>query len=110
RLVRQVNRAVGAQRDRLVEGTHRGLWAHRHGDDLFDLGLAALANLHRGLDAVRVEGVQVLLAGAIEPLRVRVDPLLNGGVRDLLDETADLQVVSPSGEWRPLEGTGAAAS
>ena len=36
---------------------------------------------------VRVEGVQVLLAGAVEPLRLGIDPLLNGGVRDLFDET-----------------------
>ncbi len=69
-----------------------GLGAHRHGDDLVDLGVAALADLHRRLDAVGVERVEVLLAGAVEPLGARIDPLLDGGVRDLLDETANLQV------------------
>jgi hypothetical protein len=44
-----------------------------------------------------VERVQVLLAGAIEPLGVRIDPLLYGGVWNLLDEATDLQVGPPWG-------------
>ena len=36
--VGQVDRAVGAERDRLVQRAHRALGAHRHGDDLLDLG------------------------------------------------------------------------
>ena len=59
--------------------------AHRHRDDLIDLDCSALADLHRGLDAVGVELVQGLLAGAVEPLGGRIEPLLNGRVRDLLD-------------------------
>ena len=53
---------------------------------------AALSDLHRRLDAVGVEGVEVLLARAVEPHRRGVDPLLHGGVRNLFHETADLQV------------------
>jgi hypothetical protein len=45
---------------------------------------------------VGVERVQVLLAGAIEPLALWVDPLLNGGVWNLFDEATDLQVKPPS--------------
>ena len=37
RLVGQVQRAVRAERDGLVERAHRGLRAHRHRDDLVDL-------------------------------------------------------------------------
>ena len=91
RLVGEVDGAVGAERDGLVQRAHGRLGAHGHRDDLVDLDLAALSDLHRGLDAVGVERVEVLLAGAVEPLRARVDPLLNGGVRDLFHETADLQ-------------------
>ena len=69
RRVGQVNRAVGAERDRLVQRAHRGLGSHRHRDDLVHLGVVALANLHRGLDAMGIERVEVLLAGAVEPLR-----------------------------------------
>ena len=95
--IREVDRPVGAERDSLVQGAHRRLRAHRHGDDLLDRGLATLADLHRGLDPVGVEWVQVLLARAVEPLGPRVDPLLNSGVRNLLDETADLQSSSSLG-------------
>src|ERR671918_96183 len=100
-----MQRAIGAESDRLVQGAHRGLGAHGHRDDLVDGGLASLADLHRGLDPVGVERVQVLLAAAIEPLGVRVDPLLDSGVRNLLYQTANLQL-GPSfapGEWA---GTG----
>jgi hypothetical protein len=44
---------------------------------------------------MRVERVQVLLAGAIEPLGIRVDPLLYGGVWNLFYEATDLQVEPP---------------
>ena len=61
RVVGEVDGAVGAERDGLVEGAHGALRAHRHGDDLLDVG-ATLLDLHRGLDGVGVEGVEVLLA------------------------------------------------
>ena len=96
--VGQVDRAVGAERDGLVERADGALGAHRHRDDLLDLGLAAFADLHRGLDAVGVEGVQVLLAGAIQTLGARVDPLLDRRVRNLLDKTTDLQVGASLGK------------
>ena len=95
RVVGQVQRAVGAQRDRLVQRAHGGLGAHRHRDDLVDLDRAALADLHRRLDGVRVEGVQVLLPGAVHPPRRGVDALLDGGVRDLFDQDANLQRCPP---------------
>ncbi len=94
RVIGEVDRAVGAERHRLVERAHRALGAHRHGDDLVDLDLTALLELHRGLDGVRVERVQVLLAGAVEPLRALVDALLNGRIGDFLDQATDLQASS----------------
>ena len=89
-VVGKVHRAVGAQGDGLVQGADGAVGAHRHGDDLLDVG-SALLHLHRSLDGVRVEGVQVLLARAVQALGLRVDPLVDGGVRDLFDEYADLQ-------------------
>ena len=71
RLVGEVQRAVGAERDGLVQRAHRGLRAHRHRDDLVDLDRAALLELHGGLDGVRVERVQVLLTAAVEAPRAR---------------------------------------
>jgi hypothetical protein len=56
-----VDGAVGAERDGLVEGADGALGAHGHGDDLLDFG-AALLDLHRGLEGVGVEGIEVLLA------------------------------------------------
>ena len=97
RLVGQVDGAVGAERNRLVERANGGLGAHGDGDDLVDVGLAALANLHRSLDAVGVKRVEVLLSGAVEPLRVRIDALLHSGIGNLFDQATDLQVVPPSG-------------
>jgi hypothetical protein len=64
-----VHRAVGAERDGLVQRAHGALRAHRHGDDLLDLDRAALLDLHGGLDGVRVEGVEVLLAAAVQAPR-----------------------------------------
>jgi hypothetical protein len=56
-----VDGTVGAERDRLVKSANGALRPHRHRDDLLDVG-AALLDLHRGLEGVGVEGIQVLLA------------------------------------------------
>ena len=66
--VAEVDGAVGAQGDGLVQRSNGAVRAHRHGDDLLDIGHAALANLHRGFDAVGVERAEVLLAGAVQTL------------------------------------------
>ena len=50
------------------------------------------ATLHRRLDGVGVERVQVLLAAAVEAPRRGVDALLHRSVRDFFDQDADLQV------------------
>ena len=42
-----------------------------------------------------VERIEVLLTAAIQPHRVGVDALLDGGVRYLLDQDADLQDLAP---------------
>ncbi len=93
-IVGEVHGAIGSERDRLVQSADGGVGAHRHGDDFLDRDRAALLDLHGGLDGVCVEGVQVLLAAAVQPHRAGVDALLNGGVRNLLDQDADLQVSS----------------
>ncbi len=90
--VGEMDRAVGAERDGLVERANGALGAHRHGDDLIDIDHAAFADLHRSFDAMGVERVQVLLAGAVQTLGTRVDPLLDRRVWNLLDKTTDLQV------------------
>ena len=95
-VVGQVDRAVGAERDRLVERADGALGAHRDGDDLLHVGLAALLHLHGGLDGVGVKGVEVLLAGPVEALGVRIHALLDRGVRDLFHEDTDLQELAPS--------------
>ena len=100
RLVGQVDRAVGAERDGLVQRTHGALRAHGDRHDLLDIRLAALLDLHGGLDRVGVEGIEVLLTGAVEALRARVHAFLDGGVRHLFHEDADLQVLAPSGSMR----------
>ena len=94
-VIAEVDRAVRAERDCLVQGACGGLGAHRHGDDLVDLDGPALANLHRSFDSVRVEWIQVPLTRAVKALRAGIDPLRDSGVRHLLDKTADLQVVPP---------------
>jgi hypothetical protein len=42
--------------------------------------------------------VEVALAAAVHAPRRRIDPLLDGGVGDLLHQDADLQVEPPSGQ------------
>ena len=90
-LVGQVHRAVGAERDGLVQRAERGIGAHRDRDDLVHRDRSALLDLHGGLDRVRVEGVQVLFPAAVEALGIRVHALLDGGVRDLFHQDANLQ-------------------
>ncbi len=67
--VRQVDRAVGAERDGLVQRPHGAVGSHRHRHDLLHGSDSALADLHRGLDRVGVVGVEVLLAAAVHPPR-----------------------------------------
>ena len=97
-VVGEVHRAVGAERHRLVQRADRRVGAHRHRDDLLDRDRAALLDLHGGLDCVGIEGVEVFLAATVQPHRPGVDALLDGGVRYLLDQDADLQVSKPP--WR----------
>jgi hypothetical protein len=85
-----------------VQRADRRLGAHRDRDHLVDLQLAALLELHRRLDGVGVERVEVLLAAAVQAPRRRVDALLDGGVRDLFDQDADLHFgEASSGTGRP---------
>ena len=100
RAVGQVDRAVGAERDGLVQRAHGGLGAHRHGDDLLDGQRAALLDLHRRLDGVRVIRVEVLLAAAVHAPRRGVDALLDGGVWHLFDQDADLHFRPPVANGR----------
>ena len=102
RVVGEVHRAVGAERDGLVQGADGGVGAHRHRDDLLDRDRAALLDLHGSLDGVGIEGVEVLLAASVQSHRVRVDALLDGGVRNLLDQDADLQDLASLGLGFPL--------
>ncbi len=91
--VGEVHRAVGAERDRLVQRAHGALGAHRDGDDLIHRDGAALFDLHGGLDGVGVVGVEVLLPAAVHAPRRGVDALLDGGVRNLLNQDANLHSV-----------------
>src|SRR4029078_10277550 len=74
------------------------LRAHRHRDDLVDGELAALAllELHGLFERMRVERVEVLLPAAVQTPRRSIDPLLDGGVRHLFDQDADLHRVNSS--------------
>ena len=94
RRVGQVDGPVSAERHGLVERAHRALGSHSHRDDLLDVRGAPLLDLHGGLDGVRVERVQVLLAAPIEALRALVHVLVHGGVWDLFHEDANLQGIS----------------
>src|SRR5437763_137799 len=110
RLVGEVHGAVGAERHGLVEGAQRTLGAHRDRHDLLDGDVAALLDLHRRLDGVRVERVQVLLPAAVHAPRRGIDALLDGGVRNLFDQDANLQNQPPSGVPSDAAGTGTAGS
>ncbi len=96
RRVTEMDRAVGAERDGLVQGAHGAVGAHRHGDDLLDGDGAALLDLHRRLDRVRVIRIEVLLSAAVHTPRRGIDPLFDGGVRDLLHQDAYLHFVGCS--------------
>src|SRR5947208_2855387 len=91
RVVGEVHRAVSAERDSLVQSADGGARPHSHRYDLLDRDRATLLDLHRRLEGMRVEGVEIFLAATVQPHRVRIDALLNGGVRYLLDQDADLQ-------------------
>src|SRR6202044_4190790 len=93
--------AVGSERDGLVQSAHGALRAHRYSHDLLDGGDAALANLHRSLDGVRVIRVEVLLPAAVHAPRRAVDALLDGGVRDLLHQDANLHSAN---SFRDVDG------
>jgi len=90
------------ERDGLVQRTDRGLRAHGDGDDLVDRDGATLLDLHGRLDGVRVIRVEVLLTAAIQTTRGGVDALLDGGVRDFLDQHGDLHGVSASSGERTI--------
>src|ERR1700704_3827958 len=93
-----MDRAVGAERHGLVQGAHGAFRAHRHGDDLLDCNRAALLDLHRRLDGVRVIRVEVLLPAAVHAPCRGIDFLLDGGVRNLLHQHAYLHSsATPSG-------------
>jgi hypothetical protein len=96
-VVGQLHRAVGAEGDGLVQGTDGGFGTHGHRDDLLDRDRPTLLDLHRSLEGVRVEGVEVFLTAAVETHRAGIDALLYSGVRYLLDQDADLQVKPPWG-------------
>jgi hypothetical protein len=95
RPVGQVDRAVGAERDGLVEGADGALRPHRHRDDLVHVDGAALLDLHGGLDGVGVERVEVLLTAPVQAPRRGIDALLDGSVRDLFDQDANFQELPP---------------
>jgi len=97
RRIGEVHRAVGPQRHRLVQRPHGALGAHRHGDNLLNRGDAPLLDLHRRLDGVRVVRVQVLLPAAVHAPRRGVDPLLDGGVGNLLHQHAYLHSANSLG-------------
>ena len=103
-IVGQLDRAVGAEGDGLVQGADGGVGTHGHRDDLLDRDRATLLDLHGSLEGVRIEGVEVFLATAVEAHRAGIDALLDGGVRYLLDQDADLQVQASLGTVLGLRG------
>ena len=86
-LVRHEHRPVRPHRQRLAQRVDGLLGAQRHEHDLAAL---RLLDPERLLDRVQVGRVECRLAGAVEPLRGRVDPLVDGRVRHLLDADGDL--------------------
>ena len=78
-----------------VQRAHGARRAHRDRDDLVDVDRPALLELHRRLDGMRVERVEVLLPAPVHAPRRGVDALLDGGVRHLFDQDADLHLVTP---------------
>ena len=105
RRIAHQQRLVGAQRERLVERAQRALRAHAERRDLAVGAGRPLLQPHGLLERVRVVGVHRLLAGAIELLGARIDPLGRGRVRHLLDAYGDLQrswlLVAPCGRRPP---------
>ena len=66
RVVGQLDGAVGAERHGLAQRALGRGRAHGDGDDLVDLDRPALLELHRRLDGVRVERVEVLLPAPVQ--------------------------------------------
>ena len=91
RRIADQQRLVRAQRERLVQRPHRALGAHAERRDEAVGAGCALLQPHRLFERMRVVGVHGLLAGAVEPLRARIDPLGSGRVRHFLDAHGDLQ-------------------
>ena len=93
RLVGDEHGAVGAHRERLAERVHRLLRPERDHHDLAALRLLESKCL---LDGIDVRGVERALPRAVETVRPRVEPLVDGGVRDLLDADGDLHAADSS--------------
>ena len=87
RLVRDEHGAIRPHRERLAQRVDGLLGPER---DEHDLAALRLLDPERLLDGVEVGRVERRLAGAVEPLRGRVDPLVDGRVRHLLDADGDL--------------------
>ena len=85
---------------KIIARALRGLRAHRDRDDLVDLDHTALFELHRRLDGVRVERVEVLLPASVQAPRRGVDALLDCGVWHLFDQDADLHFRPPVANGR----------
>ena len=99
-LVREEDRAVGADPERLAQGVLGLGRAHRHRDDL---AACLLAQPHRRGDRGAVEGVEdERHALALEGLRLLVE--LDGGrLGNLLDEADDLHLCQPTRVHRPAD-------
>ncbi len=91
---------VGAHRQGLAERVRRFLRPERDDDDL---ALGVALQPQRLLDRVRVEMVERALAGAIEPLRPRIDP--GRALGDVLHADSDLHLpraILHTGDCPPL--------